>query len=489
MLPCLFFVPDHVHPNHLYAGSPFLMFFFLLVFLVLSLSLALLLSLSSWLLSTDPVNCFLSFTSSLFPCSSSSSKILNEHRHPSSHITCSLKPLKLLKSLNQSNRDGHAHRLFLLFTRMLFFMVICSSICMVSAEVEISIPDANLRAAVCSALVSSIGLPANCPVITNIDMLSLTSLSASSVDTFEGLSYATDLASLTIDGTSTSDLEIGSTEIGHLPTSSLSTLYLQNIALSEDVSLSAFTMLTKLDLRNTGLTDSHSVLGSLSGVEEQLVELTLRDNIISDISALSGMVNLTYLHLYNNQISDVSPLENLVELTCLHLGSNQITSIDSLSNMDDLVYLYLYYNNISNISALSGMINLTTLYLYSNSISDVSPLVNITNLTDLRLQSNAISDISALSGMSKLSILYLGTNNISDISVLFGKLELLTLDLNSNTLSDISFLSGMSKLANLYLHNNNISDISALSSMNDMNILYLRDNNISDISALSGMLK
>ncbi|GKT19425.1 hypothetical protein ADUPG1_011503, partial [Aduncisulcus paluster] len=288
----------------------------------------------------------------------------------------SLKSLKLLKSLNQSNRDGHAHHLFLLFTRMLFFMVICSSICMVSAEVEISIPDANLRAAVCSAL----GFSSDCSYITDTNMLSLTSLSASSVDTFEGLSYATDLASLTIDGTSTSDLEIGSTEIGHLPTSSLSTLYLQNIALSEDVSLSTFTMLTKLDLRNTGLTDSHSVLGSLSGVEEQLVELTLQDNIISDISALSGMVNLTYLHLYNNQISDVSPLENLVNLTFLELGSNQITSIDSLSNMEDLVYLCLYDNNISDISALSGMINLTSLYLYSNNISDITALSGMGDL-------------------------------------------------------------------------------------------------------------
>ncbi|GKT22186.1 hypothetical protein ADUPG1_012070, partial [Aduncisulcus paluster] len=279
---------------------------------------------------------------------------------------------------------------------------------------DVSIPDVNLRVAVCSALVSSIGLPANCPVITNIDMLSLTSLSASSVDTFEGLSCATELASLTIDGTSTSDLEIGSTEIGYLPTSSLSTLYLQNIVLSEDVSLSAFTMLTKLDLRNTGLTDSHSVLGSLSGVEEQLVELTLRDNIISDISALSGMVNLTYLYLYNNQISDVSPLESLVELTYLHLA----------------------VNNISSISALSGMINLTTLHLYSNSISDVSPLVNITNLTYLRLGYNQISSISSLSNMLQLSKLYLYYNNISDISALSGMVNLTYLHLYNNQISD-----------------------------------------------------
>ncbi|GKT27816.1 hypothetical protein ADUPG1_000204, partial [Aduncisulcus paluster] len=61
----------------------------------------------------SPVHSYQTSESKDYPCSSSSSKILNEH-----------------PSRNQSDHDGHVHRLFLLFARMLFFMVICSSICM-----------------------------------------------------------------------------------------------------------------------------------------------------------------------------------------------------------------------------------------------------------------------------------------------------------------------------------------------------------------------
>ncbi|GKT16706.1 hypothetical protein ADUPG1_010971, partial [Aduncisulcus paluster] len=351
---------------------------------------------------------------------------------------------------------------------------------------DVSIPDANLRAAVCSALVASLILSDDCSVITNIDMLSLTSLSASSVDTFEGLSYATNLASLTIDGTSTSDLEIDSTEIGYLPTSSLSTLYLQNIALSEDVSLSAFTMLTKLDLRNTGLTDSHIVLGSLSGVEEQLVELTLRENSISDISALSGMVNLTYLYLYNNQISDIIPLESLVKLTILELGSNQIKSIDSLSNME-LSYLQLANNEISDVSDLSEMSNLTTLYIGGNKIYNISPLSELTELITLSLSSNDISDISDLSSLTNLTHLHLSYNEISSIGSLINMIDLQYLYLHYNNITDISALSGKRAMIELYLNNNDISNISALTNMENMNSLRLQNNRISDISPLAGM--
>jgi internalin A len=83
---------------------------------------------------------------------------------------------------------------------------------------------------------------------------------------------------------------------------------------------------------------------------------------------------LQELRIENNSVSDISPLSGLVNLT----------------------YLMLRGNGISDISALAGMTNLASLYLYGNTISDISSLAGLTKLTYLELMHNSITDISAL---------------------------------------------------------------------------------------------
>lgn len=88
---------------------------------------------------------------------------------------------------------------------------------------------------------------------------------------------------------------------------------------------------------------------------------------ITDISALSGLSNLTYLQLYFNGIDDLDPLRSLTGLT----------------------YLDLSANDIENISALSGLTGLTELNLSSNrGIRDVDALGDLYNLQKLNLDFN-----------------------------------------------------------------------------------------------------
>ena len=66
-----------------------------------------------------------------------------------------------------------------------------------------------------------------------------------------------------------------------------------------------------------------------------LTHLELCDNRISDISPLSGLINVKELDLHNNQISDVSPLSGLIDLSHLNLSHNVVddfTPIASLFN-------------------------------------------------------------------------------------------------------------------------------------------------------------
>ncbi len=255
----------------------------------------------------------------------------------------------------------------------------------------VSIPDANLAAAVRQTL----RLSSN-QAITTHAMLNLSGLDVrnSSITDLTGLEHAHNLRAL-----------------------NLGTVYIEGEGYI-----------------NSNTVSNLSVLSELTN----LTSLNLDNNNISDISALSGLTNLTSLNLDNNNISDISALLGLTNLTWLWLSSNNISDISALSEMINLTWLYLSNNNISDISALSEMINLTSLSLNSNNISDISVLSGLTNLTWLYLFNNNISDISALSEMTNLTSLSLDNNNISDISALTELTQLETLSLSRNNISDVS---------------------------------------------------
>ena len=170
-----------------------------------------------------------------------------------------------------------------------------------------------------------------------------------------------------------------------------------------------------------GLVNSNSIseFSPLAGLT-QLTRLYLSNNAISDISALSKMTQLVQLDLSDNTISDISALSKMTQLTWLNLNINAISDISPLSSMTRLTQLHLYNNTISDISPLSSMTRLTQLHLYNNTISDISPLSKLTQLTYLSLGRNAISDVSALSKLTQLTQLDLGSNSIQDVSPLVG---------------------------------------------------------------------
>ena len=260
---------------------------------------------------------------------------------------------------------------------------------------------------------------------------------------------------------------------------------LANLSLSyneiiTDISvLSGLTSLTNLSLGGNNIRD----ISALSGLTS-LTYLSLGENeIITDISVLSGLTGLTDLRLHVNSITDISALSGLTSLTSLSLSTNSITDISALSGLTILTFLSLGGNSFTDISALSGLTSLTELHLGGNSITDISALSGLPSLTSLWLYVNSITDISALSGLTSLTFLGLSTNSITDISALTSLTEL---GLGGNSITDVSTLSGLAGLTSLGLYDNSITDISALSGLTSLTFLYLFGNSITDISALSG---
>ena len=201
------------------------------------------------------------------------------------------------------------------------------------------------------------------------------------------------------------------------------------------------TNLTKLELAANSISDI-SPLASLTALRE----LDLSINNISDISLLASLTALTKLDLASNNISDISPLVSLTALTYLDLSGNSISNISSLASLTVLTYLDLSGNSISDISSLASLTALTKLYLSANSISDISPLSSLTALTDLILSGNSISDISPLASLTVLRFLDVSDlTSLTDITPLHSLTTLqwlyfsgdMTLDENSvNTIID-----------------------------------------------------
>ena len=330
----------------------------------------------------------------------------------------------------------------------------------------ISIPDANLAAAVREALNL-----ASTTVLTSHTMLELTYLNAPNrgVTDLTGLEYAHNMKELWLGADLLSDGKwVSSNAISDLsPIEGLTQLYWMQLANPSNAAVSALPRLTSLRF------------------------LQIHNPPISDVSVIAGLTQLRVLQIYNPSVSNVSALVSavaeLIHLDVLEVSGVSISDISPLAGLTQLGVLSLGHNSISDISPVAGLTNLTALELGHNSISDISPVAGLTNLTELRFEYNAIMDSSPVAGLTNLRVLYLHGNSISNLSPLSGLIDLRALHLGDNAITDISSLSGLIDLRELYLSRNAITDISPVSGFTHLTRLYLWGNAITDISPVTGL--
>ena len=269
----------------------------------------------------------------------------------------------------------------------------------------------------------------------------------------------------------------------HIPDLNLRAAIAEALGKSPNAPITAEEMegLGRLVARNRGIRD-------LTGIQfaTNLSKIDLRDNEISDLSPLAGLINLRELRLdHNFQPSDLSPLAGLINLEVLDFTFN-VSDLSPLAGLINLEYLHFTDTNVSDFSPLAGLINLESLgFSRTPSISDISPLAGLVNLKFIGSWGNAISDLSPLARLTKLERIDFCGGNISDLTPLAGLTGLKELYLARQEISDISLLANLTGLTRLDLHNNDISDISPLAKLTQLKWLELRATNISDISPLA----
>jgi hypothetical protein len=136
--------------------------------------------------------------------------------------------------------------------------------------------------------------------------------------------------------------------------------------------IEALTGLTRLDLGDNSISD----LAPLSGLTG-LTSIWLGANSIRDVTPLGALTGLTFLGLRDNQITDIAPLATLTQMVDLNITFNRITDLSALRSMTELTTLRLYNNPISDIGALEGLTKLYELHIHDlPTLSNVQPLLD-----------------------------------------------------------------------------------------------------------------
>ena len=147
-----------------------------------------------------------------------------------------------------------------------------------------------------------------------------------------------------------------------------------------------------------------------------LKELDLSRNKISDIKPISKLTGLTSLVLdaqtdktgEKRILTDISVLAGLTNLTKLSLGNNGIKDISVLNSLTNLKYLNLNYQNNEETDSIHIKFD------------DLTPLSNLVNLEHLFLEDNNFyeKNFDFLKNMNKLVTLDLSNNYVRDIDIL-----------------------------------------------------------------------
>lgn len=364
---------------------------------------------------------------------------------------------------------------------------------------QVSIPDKNLS----SKLKALFGKSENDAILKS-DMLTLRTLSIIGADIHDlsGLEYAENLKSLDLSANSLTNIQ---------PLSKLELLEVLRLQNCQLLNVDALANLPKLQelwlgsnyLKNIALNNNNS-----------LKVLVLESNLISDISSLDALTDLSVFSIANNVVRDISVVSNYNKLETLFCGYNNIVDFSVLANKESLKILSIpgmviadpsflsslslskldiTSTNINDLSYINQLLEgMTSLYAGNNGIEDINLLSSAINLVELSLSSNQIQDISSLSNCQKLKVVSLGKNQIKDVSSLnagISDLYLLDNPLDSNTafgrFKNLQFLNinntGISKvnLPTLVLLSANKNKISDISTVNEkVSLAYLQDQKI-----------
>lgn len=203
--------------------------------------------------------------------------------------------------------------------------------------------------------------------------------------------------------------------------------------------------LSELVLCNQEISD----LTPLTGCN--LTKLALHGNAISNLEPLGTCTELQEIYISNNPIADLTPLTELSQLWRLNIGATNITDLAALKGMQNLTYLELHdCLGLSGLDDLGDLGGLKYLSVRPVTSSDLRVIAGLTELEGLYIWSGEpVGDLSALSDLTSLHILFADITFLSSLDGIEGMEALSRLDVRSTYLLSAAPLAGLTTLVDV----------------------------------------
>ncbi|XP_038595620.1 leucine-rich repeat-containing protein 23 [Micropterus salmoides] len=180
-----------------------------------------------------------------------------------------------------------------------------------------------------------------------------------------------------------------------------------------------------------------------NGLGHAFVKLDLKDNGLSDITAVSSFIHLRFLDVSNNHLTDLSPLASLTQLLWLKVDCNAVACFKGqpFTQLTYLQWLSMASNRLTDLDGLVGPA-LESLNLTGNGLKTVNGLQGgcFANLVTLELRGNHLDSIDGIN-LPNLRQLYLAQNVIKHLKGLERLEHLTTFHLRDNQLDTLEGLS------------------------------------------------
>ncbi|KAB8032255.1 leucine-rich repeat domain-containing protein [Fluviispira multicolorata] len=204
----------------------------------------------------------------------------------------------------------------------------------------------------------------------------------------------------------------------------------------------------------------------------EIQDLNLKDMNISDLSLLTGFINLTTLNLVKNKISHlpIGIFDKLTNLKWIILSENNLTHIpkETFNKLSQLEILWLMKNKISSLplGVFDHNPNLNWISLYENELEYLEPGVfsKVVNLESIELSDNKFKIFPLeLNNFTKLVSFEINDNQISQIpeNAFYNNKELVNIGIFGNKISELQsrIFQENPNLVFLNIKNNNLSSL------------------------------
>ena len=335
---------------------------------------------------------------------------------------------------------------------------------------------------------------------TNLSSLNISNNNLTSVD----LSHNTNLEDLYCSNNQLTSLNLSNLtnlEILDCSNNKLTTLYAYSFSELKTINCSYNTLLTYVYCYNDNLTslnvtgctalkqlkgDENPNLSTVTGLADctAMTYINLGDCALTDISAVSGMPNLTTLEVYNNRLTSLD-VHGKSNLKTLNIFNNPLLT-DLKCYSCNLTYL-----NVSACTALQGL-----RCYYNADLTSIMGLADCTAITYLDCEDCQISELP-VNAMNNLTALYARNNKLTSLAVnnkgslvtlrVSGNTTLTTLSCYRNALTSLN-ITGCTGLKDLRCYENaNLTTITGLADCTAITYLDCEDCKISDLSAVNTM--